>query len=210
MRQRFYGWVAVSGLVLACAGGYLVWRGLSAGPEPAVAPDAQFASATFVGDEAPLPPFEAVSDAGAFGNEQLRGRWSLLFFGYTHCPDVCPTTLMLLKSLQEHLATRGLPLPQVVFLSVDPARDTPQLLKEYVGHFDRAFIGATGTDEVLGPLVQHLGVRYVRNDDGQTPHYTVDHTTAIYLIDPDVRLRAVFSPPHHAPDMAADYARLIQ
>lgn len=209
MTQRIIRWLPIAGLVLAVAGGYHTWQRLRAGPVPALPPQGSL-SATVVDDEMVLPAFEAVRAEGRFGNEQLRGHWNLLFFGYTHCPDICPTTLTLLKQMHGRLASRDLPLPQVVLLSVDPARDTPQGLKQYVGHFDAAFIGATGTDEGLGPLMKHLGARYARHDGDKAGGYAIDHTAAIYLVDTTGRLRAVFSPPFEPARMADDYAVLIR
>lgn len=207
MTQPFYRWLPAFGLVLVGVGTYLAWSGLSAARLPA---DRPLPSATIVNDDLPLPAFEAAREGGTFGNAQLLGQWSLLFFGYTHCADVCPATLALLKDVRARLAARHLPLPQVVLLSADPARDTPAVLKRYVSSFDPHFIGATAADDALAPLIKHLGVRYARHDRGPARDYTVDHTAAIYLIDPKGRLQAVFSPPQDAARMAVAYAELVR
>jgi protein SCO1/2 len=210
MTQPFYRWLPAFGLVLVGLGSYLAWAGLGAGRAPTLPAERALLSATAINDDLPLPAFVAARDGGRFGNEHLRGRWSLLFFGYTHCADVCPAALALLKDVRARLAARNLPLPQVVLLSADPARDTPALLKQYVSGFDPSFIGATAADDALAPLVKHLGARYARHDRGKAGDYAVDHTAAIYLIDPQGRLLALFSPPQEAARMAADYAALTR
>ena len=136
-------------------------------------------------------------------------RWSFAFFGYTQCPDVCPTALSTMKALKTELsAVTPVPTFQVVFVSVDPVRDTIPLLSEFMAAFDPSFIGVTGNDAALQPLIKDLGVYYVRNDAQNKKHYTVDHTATIYLIDPQGRLAATFSPPQFASAMAADYRRI--
>jgi protein SCO1/2 len=102
------------------------------------------------------------------------------------------------------------PTFQVVFVSVDPRRDTPQLLAEYMAAFDPSFIGVSGEDAALLPLTKSLGAYYRRNDGTDARNYTVDHSAAIYLIDPRGRLAAVFSPPQEASKMAADFRRIAR
>ncbi|GAB4169248.1 MAG: hypothetical protein Fur0039_07930 [Rhodocyclaceae bacterium] len=119
---------------------------------------------------------------------------------------MCPSTLSLMVRLRAALEEGQ--RPAVLFVSVDPARDTLELLARYVPAFDPSFVGATGSDEALAPLAKHLGVFYRRHDDGGARNYVVDHSAAIYLIDPRARLRAVFSPPHDAAAMLSTYARL--
>ncbi len=196
------------GLALMLIGAYVTWRNLKAGPLPA----GELPSVTEVRDDKPLPNFSLKGPGGAFGNANLTGRWSFVFFGYTQCPDICPTALGLMKELKARLsdpvAVSPAPTFQVVFVSVDPRRDTPELLGQYMGAFDSAFIGVTGDDSALAPLVKDLGVFFQRNDAKDTKHYTVDHSAAIYLIDPKGRLAAVFSPPQDAAKMAENFKRI--
>jgi protein SCO1/2 len=195
------------GLALALVGSYLTWRNLRGGPLPA----GELPSVTEIRDEKPLPPFSLRGPAGDFNNANLVGQWSFMFFGYTQCPDICPTALSLMKTLKSQLgAVPPAPTFQVVFVSVDPRRDTRELLDQYIAAFDPAFIGAGGDDAALAPLVKDLGVFYQRNDAADKKHYTVDHSAAIYLLDPKGRLAAVFSPPQDAAKMAADYRRLTR
>jgi protein SCO1/2 len=118
-----------------------------------------------------------------------------------------------MKDLKAALAGRqGTPVQgfRVVFVSVDPQRDTLRLLGEYMAAFDPNFVGITGGDAALSPLAKNLGVYYQRNDATDKQHYTVDHSAAIYLIDPQGRLAAVFSPPQQAAKMATDFRRIAQ
>lgn len=158
-----------------------------------------------------IQPFELVDDTGkAFRNEDLQGRWSFVFFGYTHCPDVCPTTLSVLNSVARMLEESP-QAPRFVFISVDPGRDTPETLGRYVSYFNGDFIGATGTPEEINKLTQQLGVIYMRvADNGDSENYLVDHTASVLLFDPDGRFHALFSPPLKAADMAEDFRRMAQ
>ncbi|MBI4997584.1 MAG: SCO family protein [Rhodocyclales bacterium] len=195
------------GLALALSGAFLAWRHWPA-PVPALPPAGHLPSATLVNDTAPLPAFALHHANGKLTNADLLGHWTLLSFGYTFCPDICPTTLATLNEVKAQLAARGTPVPQVMFVSVDPARDTPQRLAEYVRFFDPAFIGATGSDAELAGLVKHLGVHYQRHEGPDRQHYVVDHSAVVYLIDPQARLKAVFTWPHDPATMATDYAQL--
>ncbi|MCK9283074.1 MAG: SCO family protein [Rhodocyclaceae bacterium] len=207
MKGRLGTLLLLVGLALAAAGGYLASRALTRGPLPAGAPPRAF---TLLDDERPVPDFALQKPQGIFTQADLTGKWTLIFFGYTHCPDVCPTAMTLLKELRRRLASGGTPLPQVVFVSVDALRDTPALLGQYVPAFDPAFVGVTGSDEALAPLTKHLGVFFQRNSaSGDPRNYTVDHSAAIYLIDPAGRLKAVFSPPQQVERMTQDYLSLI-
>jgi protein SCO1/2 len=201
--------VILIGLGLALAGAFVTWRNLRTAPQP----PGEIRTVTEFDDKKPLPDFRLQGTNGEFGNVQLQGRWSFLFFGYTQCPDVCPTALGLMKSVKEKIADASGAVPpgltfQVVFVSVDPARDTPSMLKGYMAAFDPAFIGVTGDDAALGPMTKDLGVFYQRNDATDKKHYTVDHSAAIYLVDPAGRLSALFSHPQNAEKMAADFRRI--
>ncbi len=152
-----------------------------------------------------LPSFSLIDQEGApFSNDRLKRRWTLMFFGYTHCPDICPLTLNELKGMYVRLA--GTPYPQdtqVVFVSVDPQRDSPQQLKRYVQYFDAHFLGVTGSEPELLKLTRALGIYYAANGSGKD--YLVDHSAAIVLIDDRGQNRALFSAPHEAAVLARDY-----
>jgi len=155
----------------------------------------------------PLPAFRLVDHAGRpFDRERLRGRWHFLFFGFTHCPDVCPTTLATLAAVRTRL--RDLPAaerPGAVFVSVDPARDTPEALARYVPHFDPEFVGVTGEPAAIAALTRELGIAVVIGEPDSDGAYTVDHTAALLLVDPDAAWAAVFGTPHAADTIARDF-----
>ena len=208
MKSRLLQIVILAGLALALGGGYLVWRA-ARGPQPAMPAGAvKTLAATVVSDDRPLPPFRLASPQGEVTERSLLGHWTFVFFGYTQCPDVCPSSLSLLAQVEKKLAARGKPRAAVLFVSVDPRRDTPELLGNFVPAFDPAFVGASGSDSALAPLAKHLGVFYQRHDGQDPRHYPVDHTAAIYLIDPQGRLKAVFSEAQDADRVADDFVTL--
>lgn len=146
----------------------------------------------------------------AFDLARMRGHWTLLFFGFTNCPDVCPTTLATLAGARRQLA--DLPpeeLPEVVLVTVDPARDTPAVLARYVAHFDPSFTGVTGNQGAIDVLVRDLGVAVMIGVPAADGSYTVDHSAAVFLIDPDAAYAALFGAPHDAGTIARDYRRIV-
>lgn len=198
MRRTVIAGLAVAAFALGLGGGYL-WR-------QETKPALQLQRATILPDESrQLPPFELQDqDRRLFSREQLEGYWTLLFFGYTHCPDVCPLTLAEAKGFYDRLGSTPYGADtRVVFVSVDPKRDTPVQLKRYVRYFHPAFLGVTGSREQLDRLTGALGIFYAYRGDGDD--YLVDHSTAMALIDPKGSLRAMFSAPHAADVLASDY-----
>jgi protein SCO1/2 len=143
-----------------------------------------------------------------FDAKRLRGKWSMIFFGYLSCPDVCPMTLNELNSFSQLLADKAGSGPdglQVVFVSVDPERDSPQQLGEYVAHFNRDFIAATGQKTEIDRLAQQFGAGYVIEEETAPGQYLVAHTSAIFLVDPLGRSVATFSQPHYASTLLSQY-----
>lgn len=192
--------------IVAVAAGILSARWLlqqQSGSQPAVT------TATLLSPPRPLPPMELVDHENRpFDTSRLRGGWSLVFFGFTSCPDACPLTMTALAETNKLLA--DLPAqrrPRVVMISVDPQRDTPERLAPYVKAFDPTFTGATGTKAAIDELAQRMGVMAAtRPIEGGS--YTVDHTTSVFLIDPDGALRALFSAPLTPKLIAEDYRRI--
>ena len=149
------------------------------------------------------------SSGALFDNARLTGHWTLVFAGFTYCPDVCPSTLAMLKGLKPQLDAANTPV-QVVFLSVDPQRDTPAVLDRYVHYFSPAFVGVTGSDDELEKLARSLSLVYAKVP-GDTPEsYTMDHSAALVLINPDAQVTAYFLPPHRVNELAADLQRVVR
>ncbi|HVY64028.1 MAG TPA: SCO family protein [Gammaproteobacteria bacterium] len=139
----------------------------------------------------------------------LRGDFTLVFFGFTNCPDVCPLTLKALADARAELARRAprLTPPKVLFISVDPARDSADRMAAYLGNFDPAFIGATAADAALEPLLAALGVTVEKHaHDGA--RYNIVHGTAVYFLDADARWIAVAKGPQDPAVFAADYLKI--
>lgn len=124
----------------------------------------------------------------------LRGQWVLMFFGYTHCPDFCSMTLIKFSQAMETLQEEATQL-QVVFISVDGERDTPNVLGNYVSRFHPTFIGLSGDDATLARIQPEFGLYYHRNEGiaRDNSFYLIDHSTHSYLIDPHGRLRVAFA-----------------
>ncbi|MGY6555842.1 MAG: SCO family protein [Wenzhouxiangella sp.] len=158
-----------------------------------------------------ISDFEMETASGdPFTLANLQGQWSLMFFGFTNCPDVCPDTLaMLAQSMEQLRLMRREELPQVVFVSVDPERDYGQLLADYVSWFDPGFVAVTGAEEQLQLLTRQLGIVYWRETpDERTGFYNVDHSAAVLIIDPEGRLHGRFGHPLVPEDVVADLFRL--
>jgi len=150
------------------------------------------------------------SDGRPFGATDFAGHWSFLYFGYTYCPDVCPLALIELSSLKELLAKQAPDAAAEYFLvSVDPHRDTPDRLHEYVAYFDPAFRGLTGEPDRIAAFAQAVGAIYFVPPDQDAESYVVSHTSSITLLDPDGRLHAIFTAPHTPAQLAADFAKVL-
>lgn len=190
----------------ALAGAATAWMTIK---KPGAAPVLE--QATLLDAARTLPQFELIDQAGrAFQRDSLRGQWTLMFFGFTNCPDVCPTTLAALAEVRSKL--KDLPagdLPAVVFVSVDPDRDTTEALGRYVAHFDPQFLGVTGQPVAIEALTHDLGVAVSAGPASEDGNYTVDHSAAIFLIDPSAAFTAVFGSPHLADVIARDYRSIV-
>ncbi len=136
--------------------------------------------------------------------ERLKGKWTLLFFGYTHCPDVCPITLTELAQMAQQLPPEVLDNTQFVFVSVDPQRDSPESLAEYVGYFNESFLGATGSIDALTTLAHQLNSKFSLETDPMGEPI-VNHSSAMLLIDPQARYYARLKAPHYAEEILAQY-----
>lgn len=169
------------------------------------------ATGTFLRPSRALTDFTLIDQQGkAFGSANLRGRWSMLFFGYTNCPDFCPTTLATLAAMKKRLrAANAAVLPQVIFVSVDARRDTPAQLAKYVPYFDPEFIGLTGADQPsVEAVAKQLGVAVIIQP-AAGGGYTVDHSGFIFVLDPDGRIAAILTGPFSAAALQADFQSIV-
>ena len=195
-------------LVFVCvlaAGGFaaaIIW---SPKPPPALA------SGTILAPARPLADFSLIDNQGrSFGAANLRGHWSLMFFGYTDCPDYCPTTLTMLAALEKQLrAAKTVAPPQVIFVSVDAKRDTPAQLNQFVPNFDPEFIGLTAASQpAIEALAKKWGVA-VNIQYAANGNYIVDHSTEIFVIDPAGNLAAILTGPFTVDALQSDFLRIV-
>ncbi|MCY1410841.1 hypothetical protein D3C76_427630 [compost metagenome] len=141
--------------------------------------------------------------------DQLKGKWSLLFFGYTFCPDICPTTLAQLRQVKSELPKDAVDRLQVVLVSVDPARDTPAQLKQYLGYFDGDFRGLTGSLETIQKLANGVSIPFIPADTSK-PNYTVDHSGNLALLGPDGKQRGFIRAPFNNQKLIAQLPGLVK
>lgn len=148
-------------------------------------------------------------DGEAVAVDQLKDQWSLLFFGYTFCPDICPATLAQLRQLQGQLPPETLAKLRIVLVSVDPHRDTPEQLKKYLDYFDAGFIGLTGEQATLQKLANAVSIPYIPADTSKE-NYTVDHSGNLVIIGPDGKQRGFIRAPINNTKLAAQLPGLLE
>jgi protein SCO1/2 len=187
-------WLLAAAALLAALAGFWVASELDRGSP-------HLASGTWLPRPRSVADF-ALSDiyGRAFTRADLAGAPTLVFFGFTHCPDVCPTTLLKLARVQKEVADARL---RVLFVSIDPQRDTPQAVGLYVHAFDPAFAGLTGEPAAIAAVAQQFGVA-VSRVDLPGGDYTMDHSAVVFLLDDGARIAAIFTPPFEVAAMAAD------
>jgi protein SCO1/2 len=193
--------LAAGGLIAA-----LIWPNILG-----TRPPAALASGTLLAPPRAMADFSLIDNQGrSFGAANLRGHWSLMFFGYTNCPDYCPTTLTTLAALERQLRTRGSAAPpQVIFVSVDAKRDTPEQLNAFVPAFDPDFIGLTAASQ---PAIESLAKKWgvaVAIESAPNGDYIVNHSEAIFVIDPAGHLAAILTGPFTVDALQNDYQRIV-
>ncbi|MDX2319768.1 MAG: SCO family protein [Moritella sp.] len=171
-----------------------------------------------------LPPF-SLGDNQEYTNALFKDKWSLVFFGYASCPDICPTELYNLNNVANIIADTGKTMPQVVFISVDPQRDNNEMLTSYAHFYNDDFIGITGSTAEIDKLVASFGVIYQKTfiatngkyvsvpytsplPEDQRMSYLINHSSRVYLVNPQGQYVAAFAPPHSAKKIAEDLLRL--
>jgi protein SCO1 len=203
-QSKLLSFVLICIVAAAGAAAALYWR------HP---PPVELATGTLLSPSRQLADFSLIDSAGrGFGTANLRGHWSFMFFGYTNCPDFCPATLSTLAALNKRLRTENAAVvPQVIFVSVDAKRDTPEQLAKYVPYFDPGFIGLTAAQQpTLEAVARSMGVAVViqpaKEPDGS---YTVDHSAQIFVLDPGGKLAAVLSGPFTVDALRGDLQRIV-
>jgi protein SCO1 len=192
-------------LVLLCAaaggGAALYWHSK---------PPVTLATGSLLEPSRALADFSLIDDHGrSFGPANLRGHWSLMFFGYTNCPAFCPTTLITLAAVEKQLRAAKLAAPQVIFVSVDAKRDTPAQLAKFVPYFDPEFIGLTAADQ---PAIEQQAKKWgiaVAILPGGGDDYMVDHSGAIFVINPEGRIAAILTGPFEVNPLQSDLTRIL-
>ncbi|WPC05081.1 SCO family protein [Pseudomonas benzenivorans] len=157
-----------------------------------------------------LPELSLVDQDGqAFRVDRLEKQWSLLFFGYTFCPDICPATLAELRQLRTLLPEEARDNLRVVLVSVDPQRDTPEQLKKYLGYFDAEFIGLTGELEAIQKLANAVSIPFIPADTSEE-NYTVNHSGNLVIVGPDGTQRGFIRAPLKNAKLAAQLPELLK
>jgi len=155
----------------------------------------------------PLGDFALGDHRGqSFDAARFDGHWSFVFFGYTYCPDVCPMTLSTFRAVRERLVDE--PDLQFVFVSIDPERDTPERLAEFVPYFHPDFIGVTGAPGEIANLTRTIGVHHQKAAGETGPDYLMDHSISVMLVDPEHRLAAIFSKPEDPDAIANAFSKI--
>ena len=168
------------------------------------------ASMGYVLDEPrPLPAFSLVNEQGnPFDQTGFEGQWSLLYFGFTYCPDICPSSMAVMAQVKSALEEDDGLNDQYYLVSVDPERDTPERLGEYVRYFDPGFRGLTGQFEQLDIITRAAGAVYKVPEAPENEDYLVAHSSTLTLIDPEGRIHAIFTSPFNPESIADDLRRI--
>lgn len=169
-------------------------------------------AATVLPQPRPVPAFELQqSDGTALTPEELKGHWTVVFLGFTHCPDICPTTLAQLSAAQKQWQSIPQALrPRVLFVSADPERDNPQRVGEYAHAFHPDTLAATAPLQQLEPFARSLSLVFMKvpGRSGAAQDYSIDHSAALVLLDPQARFGGVIQPPLDVQAIASDLALL--
>ena len=184
------------------------------GPQPQGTQWPATQSVTLYPQARPLPAFSLrQSDGTQLTSGELNGHWTLVFLGFTHCPDICPTTLAQLAVAQKQWAAMPeASRPRVLFVSADPERDTPEMIGKYAHAFHPDTIAATAPIPQLQDFTRSLSLVFMKvpGDSGQPNDYSIDHSAALVLLDPQARMAGVVQPPLDIAGIASDLTALTQ
>jgi protein SCO1/2 len=200
-------------LIAALAAALGLWAALTVFGPAARAPLPELQTVRLFDPPRTLPAFELVqSDGSPLEASELQGHWTLVFLGFTHCPDVCPTTLADLARAQKQWEALPEPTrPRVLFVSVDPGRDTPQLVGQYAHAFHKDTLAATGDIPALESFTRSLSMVFAKApapDGAPADQYSVDHSATVAVLDPQGRMSGLIRPPLEPEKIAADMQAL--
>ena len=196
-------------LVAALAAGLGLWAAQKHYAPPAAVAMPAMRSVTLFPGIRMLAPYKLnASDGSTITPQSIKGHWTLVFLGFTRCPDVCPTTLQSLGHAEKTWA--ALPpttRPRVLFVSVDPDRDTPQHVGEYAHYFGKDILAATADEKTLATFARSLGMIYMKVPT-KGGDYTIDHSSSVSVLDPDGNMAGLIRPPFDPVAIGADLATL--
>lgn len=191
--------------IIAFAAGITAYWGL-----PRTIPERPEIAGFVLSEPRTLPAFTLVDgDGEPFGADAFRNAWSFVYFGFTHCPDICPMSMAVLANVKRRLEGRDVD-DRYYLVSVDPRRDTPDRMQEYVRYFDPDFRGLTGPAEELDRFAIAAGIAYEVPEQPQDENYLVGHSSIVTLINPDGDIQAFFTSPFEAEQIAADFDRILE
>jgi protein SCO1/2 len=201
MDSRKY-FILATAIAAIATGSWLSWQVLQQPELPR--------TATLLPAPAELADFTLSDQHGnTFSRNSFKGRWSLVFFGFTHCPDICPLTLQVLAEARRDLQASGVEaLPDIVLVSVDPERDSPEVMGRYVSHFGDGVTGVSGDLAELRKLTTKLGI-YFEKSNLDDDNYSVDQSAVVIVVNPDGNFVALFSAPHRAANFVHDVPILM-
>ena len=168
---------------------------------------------SFVGTDISSVPIDTTFKLKDFNGrirtlEDFKGKVVVIFFGFTHCPDICPTTLTDLKKTMALLKDKASDV-QVIFITLDPARDTEDVLKKFIPTFDSSFLGLTGSESDINKVISQFKIFYQKVNDGSKSGYTIDHSAGLYVLDKNGNIKLHTSHGQKPEDLASDLAKLI-
>ncbi len=213
--MRFNFRILIAGIGALAIGLYLQLFGFNP-PLVKVKPAPSPIEGFFWPEQLQLHSFDLVDHENRkFDRSRLSGRWSFMFFGYTHCPDICPVTMNILRQIREKLLRDGrdggtsMEPIAFVFISVDGERDTPAHLSDYIGFFGEGFTAASGAKAQIESLTTQLGVAWSIDEHAQGQQdYLVGHSGALFLISPAATVASIWQPPHTADEIADRFIQI--
>lgn len=193
---------AAAGLGLALSQRYF-------GESVTAVPAPRLQAVTVIDAPRALPAFSLQTAGGTLTAENLKGSWTVVFIGFSHCPDICPTTLTEMAQAQAIWAKSDLPnKPKLLFLSIDPERDTPEALAEFAAFFNKDTLTATAPEPQLSEFTRALGLVYMKVPQGDT--YTMDHSATLVLLNPNAEFAGIIRPPLNPQAIARDLLALSE